>query len=1163
MTEKSFGITEINLIGDSVTPTIESPNNLDIKAINVAISTDLSVGHEISTKNISGIGASFSGILTASSYVGSGTNFTGLTGASAGTYGNPNSIPQIIVDSNGRITSIANVLASGGGGGGGSGTEIIVKDNNSLVGTAGTINFGTNLSVSPVSAGVVTVTASGASAGVNTSGTSTFTDIIISKGMTVGGIATFNSAIDANGGASVDNIQIGVTGDNEIDTSSGNLTIDSAGGTTTIDDALTVTGDSTFNDSVEIGETLSHVGDSDTKISFPSADTIRFTTGNNIKLDLGSDGVTSHDKLVPNADDEFSLGSGGGSPKRWSEVHAVEYYGDGSNLSGIGTQNIDVQAQGLTVAGITTFHDDVRITGGGINAVGVITATSFSGDGSGLTGVTASGTGVVIKNDGSSVGTAGTINFGDRLNVSAISGGSVTITGIANTFNTESNQILVAGASTFTNFVDINSVLDVSGISTFGSDVLVNGSLQLPKLDITGGLKAVGVSTFENNVFIDGFLDVPKLDITGGLRAVGVSTFENNLNVSKMLTSTDITSIGGNFTGVVTATSFSGDGSNLTGLVAASGIQIKDGGSVVGTAGTIDFGANLSVSALSGAAVTITSGVSTAHVSTFDLVVAGVSTFHGVSNFKTNTIIDGTTTLNGSTTISGTNVFNIGNGNAQLYRDSNDLRVDVYGGNDMFLRTNVGGGTGAKIHLQPKPDEEGVIVNGDGAVELFHNNVGIVTTTSTGLNVSGIITASTFSGSASDLTGITPSYIINVKDYGATGDGSTRDDQAIQLAFNAANATSGQKGKKVIFPAGIYCVEAQLNITLDDFQEQFHVEGDGNVIIKQKHTNNGFNIDINTNGHLESLKAPRVTVRGIKFAHDGDSISNGQGKAIYLDGSNVAGRHTGMTVIEDCFFGSFSDQQKSFSMGVHVNELHEVSFHNCSFFMDFGNSQSPPADSLNTGVYIDASSSSQPAHYFFNACTFLYGNAGIMIKEYVEGLYVVNCGFVALDNGIICDSDATGNEPGLQVSNCHFNTGNQENGFGISCYGMVDIQIDNSLFYIGDNTLTTTGTRSCIMIQEGARYTINNNIFNRIGPDLSVGQNVVGVIIRQPPSSGHKIGSIQNNVFTSFSSQKRAVWLESTSQQSVVANNLFSNCSLDVLNEGTGNVVSNNHSFTA
>ena len=44
------------------------------------------------------------------------------------------------------------------------------------------------------------------------------------------------------GGVYAGNVQVGVTGDNEIDTSSGNLTIDSSGGTTTIDDILTVTG---------------------------------------------------------------------------------------------------------------------------------------------------------------------------------------------------------------------------------------------------------------------------------------------------------------------------------------------------------------------------------------------------------------------------------------------------------------------------------------------------------------------------------------------------------------------------------------------------------------------------------------------------------------------------------------------------------------------------------------------------------------------------------------------------------------------------------------------------------------------------------------------------------------------------------------------------------
>ena len=58
---------------------------------------------------------------------------------------------------------------------------------------------------------------------------------------------------------------------------------------------------------------------------------------------------------------------------------------------------------------------------------GVITATSFSGDGTGLTGVTASGTGILVKNSGSTVGTAGTIIFGNNLSVGTLSAGAVTI----------------------------------------------------------------------------------------------------------------------------------------------------------------------------------------------------------------------------------------------------------------------------------------------------------------------------------------------------------------------------------------------------------------------------------------------------------------------------------------------------------------------------------------------------------------------------------------------------------------------------------------------------------------------------------------------------------------------------------------------------------------
>ena len=47
MADKSFGVKDINLIGASGTPTIDSPNNLNINAVNVAISTDMSVGGDV------------------------------------------------------------------------------------------------------------------------------------------------------------------------------------------------------------------------------------------------------------------------------------------------------------------------------------------------------------------------------------------------------------------------------------------------------------------------------------------------------------------------------------------------------------------------------------------------------------------------------------------------------------------------------------------------------------------------------------------------------------------------------------------------------------------------------------------------------------------------------------------------------------------------------------------------------------------------------------------------------------------------------------------------------------------------------------------------------------------------------------------------------------
>lgn len=65
-----------------------------------------------------------------------------------------------------------------------------------------------------------------------------------STSISLGGTSTTLAGLTA---VTIDNVQVGVGGTNEIDTSSGNLTLDSAGGTVEVDDNLTVSGNLTVN----------------------------------------------------------------------------------------------------------------------------------------------------------------------------------------------------------------------------------------------------------------------------------------------------------------------------------------------------------------------------------------------------------------------------------------------------------------------------------------------------------------------------------------------------------------------------------------------------------------------------------------------------------------------------------------------------------------------------------------------------------------------------------------------------------------------------------------------------------------------------------------------------------------------------------------------------
>ena len=102
---------------------------------------------------------------------------------------------------------------------------------------------------------------------------------VVDDRLLVTGISTFTGLVDANGGAHIDNLRLGIDADNDITTSSGNLTLDSAAGNVVINDNLDVDGITTLDGVVSIADSIVHTGDTNTAIRFPAADTITAETG--------------------------------------------------------------------------------------------------------------------------------------------------------------------------------------------------------------------------------------------------------------------------------------------------------------------------------------------------------------------------------------------------------------------------------------------------------------------------------------------------------------------------------------------------------------------------------------------------------------------------------------------------------------------------------------------------------------------------------------------------------------------------------------------------------------------------------------------------------------------------------------------------------------------
>jgi hypothetical protein len=401
-----------------------------------------------------------------------------------------------------------------------SGTGLVIRDNGVTVGTAGTIDFGDRLSVSAISAGICTVTSLDfvSIAGfASTAGISTFASTA-GISTVASNISLVNESLDSDCFVTFSN---DATGNRQLKTNI-NLKYNS------VSDILTV---GTVNGSVNVANQLK---------------TQQIFTNSNLFLTFVDTNNTSStpENLYTYSTLYFNPVQGTLSvPTFVGNLNGVA--SNATNIQGGSASQIPYQSALNTTSFIPngTSGQILRSNGTSVPSwtsnlnVGIITATqfrggSFFGDGSGLTGIVASGTGIIIRDDGVTVGTAGTINFGIGLDVSPISAGSVTVTvgTVTNATNaTNANNINISATTS----TDTTTSLVLVGNQATGN--------QSPFID-SGLTYDANVNSLTASTFVG--------NLTGNATS---ATSANTANTALSATNAD---------NATNATNLTGDGSN-------------------------------------------------------------------------------------------------------------------------------------------------------------------------------------------------------------------------------------------------------------------------------------------------------------------------------------------------------------------------------------------------------------------------------------------------------------------------------------------------------------------------------------------------------------------------------------------------------------------------